>query len=73
MSKKDLNVDINKLSSVDQHASTNKLTSLTENEKKLVDEYYYIIETVASILVSKKKMPPTLDYNDLLSIGFKDW
>ena len=71
MNNKDNHIDVEKLASVDQHASTNTVASLTEHEKELVDEYYYVIETVASILVSKKKMPPTVDYNDLLSIGFQ--
>ena len=43
---------------------------ISEYEKEMLDKYYYIIETVASILSARKKMPPTMDYNDLLSAGF---
>ena len=39
-------------------------------KKKIIDENFYIIETMASIIFSKKKLPPTIDYNDLLSVGF---
>jgi RNA polymerase sigma factor for flagellar operon FliA len=43
---------------------------VSQKEKDMVKEYSYIIDAVASILYAKKKMPPTIDYNDLHSIGF---
>lgn len=61
---KSLNID--KLSHKDRLNEKN----VTEEEKQKVDEYFYVIETMASILYSKKKLPPTVDYNDLLSVGF---
>ena len=44
--------------------------NLSVNEKNMTEQYYYVIEAVASIISSKKKLPPSIDYNDLLSAGF---
>ena len=45
------------------------MKSLMQKHKASVEEYYYVIEAVASVLFSKKKMPPGIEYNDLLSWG----
>ena len=37
--------------------------------KKGIEEHYYIMKAVASTIYSKKKLPATVDYNDLLSTG----
>ena len=47
---KSLNID--KLSHKDRLNEKN----VTEEEKQKVDEYFYVIETMASILYSKKKV-----------------
>ena len=44
--------------------------TVSTEEKKMIDKYSYIIDAVASTLFSKKKLPPSIDFNDLISIGF---
>ena len=44
--------------------------AITEKEQQLVEEYHFVIESVAGSIARRQKLPPTLDYNDLLSIGF---
>ncbi|MEK9727160.1 MAG: sigma-70 family RNA polymerase sigma factor [Candidatus Margulisiibacteriota bacterium] len=68
--KEQSNLDIHQLSQQDNIKSVDKNLSVSDEEKKIVDEYFYVIETMASIIYSKKKLPPTVDYNDLLSVGF---
>lgn len=63
-------VDLQKVVSSDHAQSLIADQIVTDHEKKMVDEYFYIVEAVASTMSSKKKMPPTMEYNDLLSIGF---
>ncbi len=42
---------------------------ISDDEKKTLEEFHHIIEAVASVIFSKKKLPPTVDYNDLASVG----
>jgi RNA polymerase sigma factor FliA len=59
----DLRLDVlNQLNQSGEH--------LTSKEQQLVEEYHYVIESVAGRIASRQKLPPTLDYNDLISIGF---
>ena len=43
---------------------------VSKKEKEIINEYAYINDAVASVLFSKKKLPPTIDYHDLYSVGF---
>ncbi|RAP23515.1 hypothetical protein DID73_02255, partial [Candidatus Marinamargulisbacteria bacterium SCGC AG-343-K17] len=43
---------------------------VSDKEKEMINEYSYIIDAVASIITSKKKLPASIDYNDLISVGF---
>ena len=63
--KKDIDLEkkiLNETSKVDD-------VSIKDDEKKILEEHHYIIEAVASTIFSKKKLPPTVDYNDLVSVG----
>ena len=74
MSNNNLNfeneVDITKVSSQDRSREALNKHSISDEERAKIDEYYYVIETIASVLYSKKKLPPTIDYSDLISVGF---
>ncbi|MGA0241662.1 MAG: sigma-70 family RNA polymerase sigma factor [Candidatus Marinamargulisbacteria bacterium] len=63
-------IDIRQLSQGDRVRSAVAKDAITDEESAMVNEYFYVVETVASVLFSKKKLPPTVDYNDLLSVGF---
>ena len=59
-----------KLKEVDINQSFKAIDSISNKEKEIINEHAYIIDAVASILYSKKKLPPTIDYHDLHSVGF---
>ena len=44
---------------------------VSEKEKEMINEYAYIIEAVASVITAKKKLPPSIDFKDLQSVGFE--
>ena len=44
--------------------------SISDEEKAIMEEYSYVVDAVASGLFSRKKLPPSIDYNDLHSVGF---
>jgi len=44
--------------------------AVSEKEKKIIKEYAYIIDAVASVITAKKKLPPSIDFQDLQSVGF---
>lgn len=50
--------------------SRKAIDSVSNKEKEMINEYGYIIDAVASILYAKKKLPPSIDYHDLHSVGF---
>ena len=58
------------LKEVDITAHQAGVDSVSSLEKEKIDEYSYIIDAVASLLFAKKKLPPSIDYNDLHSVGF---
>ena len=45
-------IDLNKKIAKDN----SRFDEISENEKKIIEEYYYIIEAVASTIYSKKKL-----------------
>lgn len=63
-------VDITKISNQDKVSAVFSKYAISEEERSKIDEYYYVIETIAAVMYSKKKLPPTIDYNDLISVGF---
>ena len=63
-------IDITKVSNRDRSRGVLNKHSISDDERVKIDEYYYVIETIASVLYTKKKLPPTIDYNDLISVGF---
>jgi RNA polymerase sigma factor FliA len=44
--------------------------AVSKEEEGIVKELYFIVETVAGKMVASKKLPPSVDYSDLLSVGF---
>lgn len=42
---------------------------LTSQQQLLVNEYYHVVEIVAKSVFSKRKIPPTLELQDLISAG----
>lgn len=75
MNKKEKNptikeVDIDRRNAIEKTSQVTKMKQLLPKEKEMAEEYSYIINAVASVIFSKKKMPPAVEYNDLLSVGF---
>src|SRR5210317_2186876 len=50
--------------------SMQSMGTVSEKEKKIIKEYAYIIDAVASVITAKKKLPPSIDFQDLQSVGF---
>jgi len=71
MSDKKRNETPLELNEVNIEAAMQPHDSISDEEKAMMEEYSYIVDAVASGLFSKKKLPPSIDYNDLHSIGFE--
>jgi RNA polymerase sigma factor for flagellar operon FliA len=63
-------VDMPNYLSRELYVSSKNNYHVTDEEKRIADEHLYVIEAISAVLFSKKKMPPTVDYNDLISVGF---
>lgn len=62
-------LDVDKLAR-HSHLASNQRPTVTNEEKKTIHEFFHVVQSVASVIYSRKKLPPTIDYNDLLSTGF---
>ena len=69
MSKKKETIDPHKLNQNDMKQSSGA-SNVTEEESNIIKEHYSIIEIVASTIYTRKKLPPAVEFDDLVSAGF---
>jgi RNA polymerase sigma factor for flagellar operon FliA len=67
----DASVDAQPIDPEKMNAAVTSQPMVSNEEKAMLESHAYIVDAVASSLFSKKKLPSTIDYNDLHSVGFE--